>query len=109
MTYTSKLPRIAASLVPKLDAAAASAAEIVAGRARDRVPVNTGRLRDAIHVERDGVSTYAVVAGDTEAFYGHIVEHGSVHTPAHPFLVPALEESRKEALAIAAAALRALI
>ena len=63
----------------------------------------TGRLAEAIHVERryerGRVLTY-VVAGDKEAFYGHFVEYGHKRrgggwVPPHPFLIPAAEASRK--------------
>lgn len=105
--FRSRIPKITAEMLPALEAATGAAAELVAARAKERVPVDTGRLRDAIHVERDS-GGFAVVAGDTEAFYGHIVEHGGVRTPAHPFLVPAVEESRDEAIELVALALRRL-
>jgi HK97 gp10 family phage protein len=106
--YRSRLPKIAAELVATMDGIAEGGAMFVSERAKQRVPVDTGKLRDAIHVERDEFASYAVVAGNSKAFYGHIVEHGSVHTPPHPFLVPALEESRADIEAAAAAALRKL-
>ena len=40
---------------------------------------------------------YAVIAGDFDAFYGHIVEHGSTQNPPHPFLIPAFEAVRDRA------------
>jgi HK97 gp10 family phage protein len=91
----SRLPMIAASLTPRARLTAKAAAELIEHRAKDRVPVRTGRLRDAIHTEPIDDGT-AVVAGTTEVFYGHMVEHGTAHTSAHPFLIPALEESRPE-------------
>lgn len=108
--FRSRLPRIIAELEPALDEAMATAALMVAEQAKMRVPVETGRLRAAIHVERTGPAKYAVVAGDSEhnVFYGHIVEHGGVHQPAQPFLIPALEASRNDAKAIASEALRTL-
>jgi len=96
-----------AELALRLDAAAAASAEIVAARAKERAPVATGRLRDAIHVERDD-NGFAVIAGDNDVFYGHIVEHGSVRTSAHPFMIPALEESRGEILGLGRKALEGL-
>ena len=67
---------------------------MVAETAKARVPVLTGRLRDAIHVDVElGVGTY-VVAGTDQIWYGLFVEHGTRHAPAHPFLLPALEENR---------------
>jgi HK97 gp10 family phage protein len=105
--FRSRIPQITAKLEAEMRAAEEAAAELIAQRAKARVPVNTGRLRDAIHVEHDDNGA-AVVAGDTEAFYGHIVEHGGVRSPAHPFLIPALEESRGEVTSLAAALLRSL-
>jgi HK97 gp10 family phage protein len=89
-TLISRIPEIIGSLDPKVKEALEEGAELIAKDAQTRVPVATGALRDAIHVEEieDG---YSVVAGDDEAFYGHIVEHGGVNTPAHPFLIPAGE------------------
>lgn len=106
--YKSRLPMIAAELEAKLTAAVQAGAEVVEQAAKDRVPVNTGRLRDAIHVEHTGPGEATVVAGDTEAFYGHIVEHGGRYMPAHPFLIPAAEESRAEVVAAVTAALKSL-
>jgi HK97 gp10 family phage protein len=96
----SRLPEIAAELVAKANAIPGAGAELVVAHAKDRVPVDTGRLRDAIHVE-ESEGGHMVVAGDKQAFYGHIVEHGSRNTPPHPFLIPAAEESRKEIEALA--------
>lgn len=107
MSYKTRLPQITADLAVKLDAAALAAAERIKQAAKDNVPVATGRLRDAIHVEHDG-DGYMVVAGDNETFYGHIVEHGGVHTPPRPFLVPALENNRGEILKMTALTLRGL-
>jgi HK97 gp10 family phage protein len=105
--FRSRLPLIAGKLEAEMRAAELAGAHLIEQRAKQRVPVNTGRLRDAIHVESDDDGA-AVVAGDTEAFYGHIVEHGGVRQAAHPFLIPAAEESRDEVVKIAAAMLRAL-
>ena len=98
MALVSRIPEIAARLAPEVQAATHDGAELVAEDARARVPKVTGRLERAIHVE-DIPDGAAVVAGDSEAWYGHLVEHG--HTAQdgssvapHPFLVPALEENR---------------
>jgi HK97 gp10 family phage protein len=106
--YRSRLPKVTAELAATMDGIADAGARYVAERAKRRVPVLTGRLRDAIHVERQGFAEYAVLAGDRQVFYGHIVEHGGVHQPAQPFLVPALEESRADIVEAAAVALRKL-
>lgn len=106
--FSSRLPKIAADLELKLDAIAAAGAEKLAQHARERVPVRTGKLRDAIHVEHEGPGEYAVIAGNNQAFYGHIVEHGGAHTPARAFMTPATEQTRVEILATGIAVLRSL-
>lgn len=108
MPYKSRLPEIAAELAVRAELAAKAAAERVEQGAKDRVPVRTGKLRDAIHVDHERPGVYDVVAGDTDAFYGHIVEHGGAYTPAHPFIVPAAEQVRKELDAIGKAIFRRL-
>lgn len=92
-TFTSRIPAIIAALDDKLIEGVEEVAEAIADGARERVPVDSGALRDAIHVEVDGMEV-SVVAGDDDAFYGHIVEHGGTRTPAHPFLIPAYESER---------------
>jgi len=68
-------------------------AELVEQEAKARVPVATGKLHDAIHTD-DGKLKVYVVAGDDEAWYGHLVEHGTTRVPPRPFLVPSLEANR---------------
>jgi HK97 gp10 family phage protein len=76
------------------------AGEIVAGKARQKVPVLSGKLRDSIRVTRlkgDPKQNIRVYAGNREkngAFYAHMVERGTVKMPAKPFLRPALNESK---------------
>ena len=106
--YRSRLPQIALELEAVMHAAARAGAELIADSARDRVPVRTGDLRDAIHTEDGDGGTY-VIAGNDRVFYGHIVEHGGARTPPRPFLIPAAEERRADAVAIATAALRRIV
>lgn len=89
----SRLPEIAVEIRLVVEDAIEAGAETVAEEAKARVPVNTGRLRDAIHTDREPGGVY-VVAGDDEAWYGHLVEHGTVRTPPRPFLVPSLDDQR---------------
>lgn len=107
-TVKSRLPAVANALKPRVDHAVKATAERVAADAKDRAPVNTGALRDAIHVQRTGDSEYAVIAGDNDVFYGHMVEHGTSHTAPRPFLIPALEAARSEIVQAARAAVRSL-
>ena len=71
-------------------------ADSVERDAKSRVPVATGKLRDAIHMDDEQDEGTYVIGGDTEAWYGHLVEYGTVRTSPRPFLVPALEENRAE-------------
>ncbi len=68
-------------------------AEEIASMARLRVPVNTGKLRDSIQAKRSG-SSWKVVAGDRTAFYAAMVEFGTSHSAAQPYLIPAAEVGR---------------
>jgi len=74
-------------------------------RAKELVPVRTGRLKRSIGkvplaeergivggVIRGWIVTYAV--GDPEAYYGLFVELGTRHMSPQPFLQPAIEEQR---------------
>ena len=103
----SLLPTIAATLDTVTATAVQAAAERVASNARSRVPVNTGRLRDAIHTEADGNDVYVVAGGgEHNVFYGHLVEFGGAHTPPRPFLIPAMENERNQIVLSVANALR---
>ena len=106
-TLKSRLPEIARELRSQVSRAVKDGAEAVAAEAKVRVPYDASKpasephLRDRIHVERRGPAEYAVVAGDDDAWYGHLVKGGSAVAgkgrppiPAHPFLVPALEAQR---------------
>jgi HK97 gp10 family phage protein len=107
LTYKSRLQQIARSLPAEVAPALRNVAEEIEVQAKERVPVDTGDLRAAIHVE-DIDDGYAVVAGNHDVYYGHIVEHGSVKTPARPFLEPALESVRDNIDDLIRAALRDL-
>lgn len=108
MSLHSRLPEIAAELKPRVNEAVKHGAELIEQGAKARVPVETGKLRDAIHTKRVGLAEYAVIAGDSKAFYGHMVEHGTTRTPPRPFLLPAAEESRSAVEGLVVAALRRL-
>lgn len=109
-TLKSRLPEIAAEIRPKVGSAVKWGAERVAEDAADNLDLGPEpiHLAERIHVERRAAAEYAVVAGDEEAFYGHIVEHGGVHSAPHPFLVPALEGRRDDFIALVTGALRGL-
>lgn len=96
MSYTSRLHQIAAALGRKAELTEEEVADRVTERARDRVPKRTRALHNAIHKEPADGGGFYVLAGDDDVFYGHIVELGSVHTAAQPFLIPATEETKSE-------------
>lgn len=103
----SRLPRIAAEMEGRVTGALRAGAELVEAEAKSRVPVDSGDLRDRIHIEQDG-DDVLVVAGDKQVFYGHLVEFGTSHTPARPFLIPALEAKSGEIVEFASRALKGL-
>lgn len=80
-----------------------TAAGYVMGRARQNVPVDSGRLRDSIRVVRlkgDPRLNVRVYAGNRKkreeggAFYAHMIEFGTVKMTAKPFLRPAFNECK---------------
>ena len=67
----------------------------------------TGRLRKSLKISRPkskGDTKYVLVGIDkgdiSEVFYSKFHEFGSSHEPARPFLAPAYERHKKEALEI---------
>ena len=90
----SRLTEISVELSARAGLAGKDLADAIADEAKQRVPVGSGptHLRDAIHVTFAGDNDWEVVAGDSEHWYGHIVEHGSVQKGPRPFLVPAAED-----------------
>ena len=106
-TLKSRLPLIAAELRPKVSAAVKLGAIAISDTAKKRVAVGAPdvHLRDAIHVEREGPAAYSVIDGDDQAWYGHLVEFGTVHSAPRPFLIPAVEDERDEVVSLVRAAL----
>lgn len=103
----SRLDIIARSLPHEVDPAMKIAANAISEGAKERVPVESGDLRNAIHVE-DIEDGYRVVGGSGDVFYGHFVEHGTVKLPARPFMAPAAEAVRNNIDSLVRAALRDL-
>ena len=75
----------------------------VAERAREIVPVRTGRLRDSIMVEggieADVDEAFQPIAVVATAPYASFVEDGTSKMTPRPFLEPALEEIEPEVMA----------
>jgi HK97 gp10 family phage protein len=110
-TLKSRIPKIIAELAPRMDVVARTGAELIErgakARAPDRPPIGEG-LVEAIHVERDTVGSYYVVAGGDDVFWGHMQEFGTTHHAPQPFLIPAFEGQRDAIVGMAAATLRDL-
>lgn len=107
---TSRIPAIIAAIDPAVDATLKVSAESVVADAKSRVPRDTDRLYNAIHAE-DVPAGQVVMAGDEDAWYGHLVENGTSGPTGHPprpFLAPALEGRREGVIAAVAAALKAI-
>lgn len=83
------LPKIAASLTPKVDAIVTKAALDIQANAQARAPVRFGILKASIQATRVGVAHWRVNVG---ADYGIYNEYGTVHMAARPFLRPAIEK-----------------
>ena len=93
----NKIPSIASHLNEAVSEALDEVAQEIVDGAQMRVPRATGALHDAIHVEIGDENERRVVAGDGgDVFYGHMVEHGTSHSPPHPFLIPAFEAKRRD-------------
>src|SRR5947209_18661968 len=80
-----------------------SGAQRVAERAREIVPVRTGRLRDSIAVEGgievDADEAFQPIAVVATAPYASFVEDGTSRMTPRPFLEPAMEEIEPEVVA----------
>lgn len=111
VTLVSHLNEIASGIPDEVREVLKDQAERVAEAARSKAPVETGELRESIHVidyNEPGFVGYRVVADATAepiqgrsdgAPYAHMVEYGSVHNkPPRPFLVPALAENEDSIL-----------
>jgi HK97 gp10 family phage protein len=103
MKSYNRFPQIILELDPRVETALDLGRHAIALDAQSRVHVDSGDLRDSIHVDGDHV-----VAGNQTAFYGALEEFGTTHSPAHPFLVPAAEAKREEIVGLVTAALRGL-
>lgn len=96
----SRISEIADRLGAAVHDALLKGARRVVETAKETVPVDPTaktHLRDHIHIREDEDGIW-IVAGDRKHFWAHILEHGGVSHPPHPFLVPALEQHREQIL-----------
>lgn len=110
-----RLEKIPAELLAELRPALVQGAEEVADGARALVPVDEGDLRATITVTGPGEQTppYAsgggsvtakpnqalVTVGSPEVRHGHLIEFGTVHAEAQPYLRPAFRLKKTRLLA----------
>jgi HK97 gp10 family phage protein len=68
-------------------------ARAVETAAKSRVPVQTGALRNSIHVttEGSGVGSSIAASVTTDLRYAQFVEYGTGRGPPQPFMGPALD------------------
>jgi HK97 gp10 family phage protein len=86
----ASLSRVAANL-DDLPAAGEKGGREVQHRAQSAAPVRTGALARSIRAEATGNE----ITVGTPVRYAAFQEYGTVHTPAAPYLRPALEASTK--------------
>lgn len=113
VTLESRLPAVAAELRPRVSKAVRVAAEVIAEDAERRVHVGPPPVHiiDSIRVRRYEAAGYLVevTATDPKGFpYPFVVEFGGADQPAHPFLIPALEANKDNAVYLVTGALRGL-
>lgn len=107
----NKIPQTIMALNTVVSRLVRKAAFAIQGSAMESAPVDTGFLKNSIYVELHNRSTYGQgVSGSGEmlpeipaaedaltayvavgASYGVFVEWGTVHSPAQPYLTPAVE------------------
>lgn len=83
----NRLPKIAADLMPRAEAAVAKAALDIQANAQTLAPVDTGFLRGSIQASKIGPAHWRVTVG---ADYGLFVEYGTVSTAPQPYFEPAI-------------------
>lgn len=76
----------------------AEAAAAIEGKAANLAPVDSGNLRNSMY--RKDISDMRVEVGNT-ADYAVYVEFGTRFMGAQPYLIPAVDETRKQIMRIA--------
>lgn len=89
----TRLHRIAARIAPDvIDKGAYDWAVAIEERAKELAAVDTGEMRDSIHIEKgDTAGEYQVVAS---ALHSVFVEFGTSKMAAQPFMIPAWRQIR---------------
>ena len=111
VSLKSRLPEIAAELRPRVGAAVKASAEVVAEDAQSRVVIGppTEHIYDNIKTVRREAAGYEVQVDATDpkgVEYPWVVEFGGKTQAPHPFLIPALEANKENAIALVTGAVR---
>lgn len=93
--FASTLHR-AAEEMGELDQAQEAAGRLVEQRARSGAPVKTGDLARSITASVTGTEVHV----SSPLKYAGVQEYGSTHTPAHPYMRPALGNSSAQIVAL---------
>lgn len=105
MRNLNKIPKNASRR--SLGKAAKAGAEPIERAAKQKAPVDTGRLRDSIYtkfayqssrVARVQISTNVKPKGNAKYAYDFFQEFGTSYHPAHPYMRPAADEQENVAV-----------
>lgn len=97
---------------PMIRTGSAAAARVLYEEARRRCPVKTGLLKSSIYrvlsesESKPGRVVYHVSWNVRKAPHGHFIEFGTSKAAARPFLRPAYESAKAEAIAAGIEAMR---
>lgn len=92
-----------------LKSAVQDGADLIERSAREKVPIRTGLLKRSIDTEVEVASATRAsinIGYDKLAWYGHMVEGGTLRAPAKPFLRPSLDENQGRVVALIMAKLK---
>lgn len=99
----SKLPARIEQRV--IENALTAGGRVIVKEAKRRVPVDSGKLRDSLTVGRTTrrrgsrmKGTVYIGPRSKVGAHAHLVEFGTPHAPAQPFLRPALDERAQDAI-----------
>ena len=111
--YTDELAKLGVHFDDAVKEALDESAKPMEEDMRLMVPVRTGTLRSAIEAHptrQDGIASFTKTIGvdykaHSGAFYAGMVEFGTAHSAARPFIWPAYEKNRVRAFRIMGAVL----
>lgn len=89
---TNRIPELLSTTRSRAERVVAETAHNIGSFAKQRAPVDTGRLKNSIQ-ERDITPLYWEV-GPVGVEYDIYVEYGTSRAPAQPYLTPAVEQAR---------------